>query len=74
VHLDALVNAAWRHGATGARMTGAGFGGCAIALVDDYVIANFMKQVSQTYFQATGLQVSFYPVDVVSGAHHVWHL
>lgn len=74
VHLDALVNAAWRHGATGARMTGAGFGGCAIALVDDYVLANFMKQVSQTYLQATGLHVSFYPVEVVSGAHHVWHL
>jgi galactokinase len=30
--LDRLVEAAKEHGAAGARLTGAGFGGCAVAL------------------------------------------
>jgi galactokinase len=30
--LDALVDAALEHGAAGARLTGAGFGGCIVAL------------------------------------------
>ncbi len=33
--VDALVDAALRHGAAGARLTGGGFGGCIIALVED---------------------------------------
>jgi galactokinase len=33
--LDLAVEAALEHGAYGARMTGGGFGGCVIALVDD---------------------------------------
>lgn len=33
-HIDLIANAAVRNGALGARMTGGGFGGCVIALVD----------------------------------------
>ena len=73
-HLDALVNAAWKHGAAGARMTGAGFGGCAIALVDERMVESFMKGVKDSYFKDTGLVVDFYPVKVVRGAHRIWRL
>ncbi|MDI5787712.1 hypothetical protein PO124_02270 [Bacillus licheniformis] len=35
LELDAIVQAAWEQdGVLGARMTGAGFGGCAIAIVE----------------------------------------
>ena len=33
--IDALVDSALRHGAVGARLTGGGFGGCIIALIED---------------------------------------
>lgn len=59
--LDALVEAAWaQQGVLGARMTGAGFGGCAIALVKDPHVKNFIDRVSQTYLDKTGLKADFY--------------
>lgn len=54
--LDAMVEAAWRHpGVLGARMTGAGFGGCTINLVDEEAAKDFCARVSREYSQATGL-------------------
>lgn len=59
--LDALVEAAWaQKGVLGARMTGAGFGGCAIALVKDPHVKNFIDRVGQTYLDKTGLKADFY--------------
>ena len=59
--LDALVEAAWeQQGVLGARMTGAGFGGCAIALVKDPHVKNFIDRVGQTYLDKTGLKADFY--------------
>jgi len=53
--LDRMVEAARRHPACfGARMTGAGFGGCAVALVDARA-GDFAAQVAREYHQATGL-------------------
>ncbi|MBP6017030.1 MAG: galactokinase [Candidatus Promineofilum sp.] len=54
--LDTMVAAARRQqGCWGARMTGAGFGGCAIALVAEPDVAAFINNVFQAYEQATGL-------------------
>lgn len=59
--LDALVEAAWaQEGVLGARMTGAGFGGCAIALVKDPNVKNFIDNVSKLYQEKTGLKADFY--------------
>lgn len=59
--LDALVEAAWQQeGVLGARMTGAGFGGCAIALVKDPYVKSFIDNVGSLYKQATGLKADFY--------------
>jgi galactokinase len=41
--LDVAVDSALAHGALGARMTGGGFGGCAIALVPDDRVAAVMR-------------------------------
>jgi galactokinase len=45
--LDVVVEAALRGGAHGARMTGGGFGGCAIALVSDDRLAKVADTVTE---------------------------
>ena len=48
--LDALVAAAQKvEGVLGARMTGAGFGGCAVALVHEDAIREFEERVGREY-------------------------
>lgn len=59
--LDTIVEEALNSkGCIGARMTGAGFGGCAIALVDNSRIESFKKRVSSCYTEKTGLVPGFY--------------
>lgn len=69
--LDALVEAAWEAGATGARMTGAGFGGCTINLVKREDHQRFIEQVDKAYTEATGLIADFYAVNVGDGARRL---
>ncbi|MDB5131406.1 MAG: galK [Mucilaginibacter sp.] len=44
----------------GARMTGAGFGGCAIALVKEYAFDNFSDQITAYYTDKIGYAPSVY--------------
>lgn len=63
--LDALAETAWQQkGVLGARMTGAGFGGCAIALVKDENLKNFIDNVGKIYREKTGLTADFYIASV----------
>ena len=48
--LDALVEAGRRNGAAGARLTGAGFGGCTVNLVPESQVATFCEGVQQDYY------------------------
>lgn len=67
--LDALVEAAWKqNGVIGARMTGAGFGGCAIAIVERGSVDDFLDRVGRTYLAAVGYEASFYIADIGDGA------
>lgn len=70
-HLDALVNAAWQHDAVGARMTGAGFGGCTVMLVKAESAQAFKEKVSADYRQSTGLEATFYDVRIGDGARYL---
>jgi galactokinase len=55
--LDLLVTlAAAEEGCHGARLTGAGFGGCIVALVDQPAVSSFSASVSAQYAVATGLR------------------
>jgi galactokinase len=55
--LDAMVEAARSiPGCYGARLTGAGFGGCTIQLVEREKAAGFAAQLAEKYFRATGIQ------------------
>lgn len=66
--LDTLVAAAWEEeGVLGARMTGAGFGGCAIALVPSDKTEAFITNVNQKYTQLIGYEASFYIASIGNG-------
>lgn len=67
--LDAIVEAALSfEGCFGARMTGAGFGGCAIALLAKPAAASFVPHVADRYRQATGLDARIYLCSPTAGA------
>jgi len=53
----------------GARMTGAGFGGCAIALVDASDVDAFCEEVLFGYKATFDLPAALYPCRPVAGAH-----
>jgi galactokinase len=67
--LDAMVAAARAaEGCYGARMTGAGFGGCAIALVREDAAEAFTASVSAAYAKATSLTPQLYVCQATDGA------
>lgn len=69
IELDTLVQAAWdQPGVLGARMTGAGFGGCAIAIVEKDAIPAFIENVGKTYEAAIGYPAEFYIAEISDGA------
>lgn len=72
LELDTLAHAAWAQtGVLGARMTGAGFGGCAIAVVKSADIPAFIANVGQAYQAAVGYAASFYRAKIADGPHRL---
>lgn len=68
IELDTLVHTAWaQEGVLGARMTGAGFGGCALALVAKDKVADFTAAVGRHYEEQIGYAPSFYIAQVAGG-------
>ena len=68
VELDTLVEAAWaQEGVLGARMTGAGFGGCTVSLVKDEAVEAFIENVGRIYKEKIGYAADFYVVDIGDG-------
>jgi galactokinase len=66
--LDVLVDALCVAGAYGARLTGAGFGGCAVALVDAAAAQNVVETATARYRSGTGLTPMPFLVRAVDGA------
>ena len=70
--LDALVEAAWKQeGTLGARMTGAGFGGCAIALVESSSAEAFIQEVGREYKDKIGYEAEFYTARIGDGTKEI---
>ncbi|MDU4892102.1 MAG: galactokinase [Clostridium sp.] len=68
IELDTLVSSALKQpGVLGARMTGAGFGGCAIALVENPHVEEFIQKVGAEYKAAIGYEASFYIASTSDG-------
>ena len=69
IELDTLVAAAQAHPSVlGARMTGAGFGGCAIALVKASDWDDFVATVSKEYLEKIGYATDIYQASIDDGA------
>jgi galactokinase len=67
--LDQMVVCARQQaGCLGARMTGAGFGGCAVALVREADQQAFVEHVSDCYHRTSGLEPILYSCQASQGA------
>lgn len=66
--LDTMVEAALKcPGTIGARMTGAGFGGCTVSLVKEADVDGFIARVGAEYEEKIGYKAEFYVVDIGEG-------
>lgn len=71
-HLDSITKHSREfEGCVGARMTGAGFGGCGIAIVKEEKIDDFIKAVSEKYKKDTGITGEFIIASVDDGAREL---
>ncbi|MFB3902080.1 MAG: galactokinase [Acidobacteriota bacterium] len=69
--LDILVElAAEQKGTIGARMTGAGFGGCTVNLVASEAVSDFQAAVGEKYRARTGLKPMIYVCSASDGVTH----
>jgi galactokinase len=66
--LDAFVGLAQQSGAPGARLTGAGFGGCAIALVQDGETEGLTREILQSFAERGFEEPAFYEFLPAAGA------
>ncbi len=58
-------------GVLGARMTGAGFGGCAIALIKEDHIESLAQGLSGKYRKRFSAEPNFYPIKASAGASRI---
>jgi galactokinase len=67
--LNQIVDCAQTHSACyGARMTGAGFGGCAVALVKRERVEAFVEATGEAYRAVSGLDARIYVCSAAQGA------
>jgi len=68
IELDTLVEEAWKiEGVIGSRMTGAGFGGCTVSIVQKDAVKKFIKKVGKAYKKKIGYFADFYVVKLGNG-------
>ena len=70
-YLDTIVEAALKAGGIGARMTGAGFGGCAIALIKLSDFETFKKSVEEYFYERLHIYPDVFQVDIVDGPNRI---
>ena len=70
--LDTLVDEARKiDGTVGSRMTGAGFGGCTVSIVDEGAVETFIRHVGKEYNEKTGLVADFYVAEIGDGSKQI---
>ncbi|MDM8002386.1 MAG: galactokinase [Bacteroidota bacterium] len=58
-------------GVVGTRMTGAGFGGCTVSIVESQHADEFIRRLGETYTAKTGLVADFYLPGIGDGARKI---
>lgn len=75
LELDCIVktakNIGLAGGVYGCRMTGGGFGGCAIALVKEKALPRICEIIEQTYKKETGISCTLFSTHPADGTHEV---
>lgn len=67
--MDILAEEAWKlPGVLGSRMTGGGFGGCTVSIVEADQVNAFIETIGSAYEKRTGIKADFYVVDIGQGA------
>lgn len=67
--IDVLVDLAWKiPGVVGSRITGGGFGGCTVSIVENDAVDSFIAVVGEKYKEKVGHEAEFYVVDIGDGA------
>ncbi len=70
--VDILVDLAKKEpGCIGARLTGGGFGGCTINLVENTAASAFSEHLRAGYLDATGIAADIYLCHASAGAHQI---
>ena len=71
-YLDALsARSREFDGCIGSRMTGAGFGGCTVSLVEKDKVDEFIKYVDEKYYADMGVRAAFYKTSIENGAQEI---
>ncbi len=67
--LDILARLAWEFpGVVGSRMTGGGFGGCTVSIIENDRAEEFIDMAGREYERLTGRKASFYRTGITNGA------
>ncbi len=70
--LDTMVEEARKiKGVIGSRMTGGGFGGCTVSIVDDDAVDTFIEEIGKNYEERTGLKPEFYVTEIGNGGTEI---
>ena len=70
--IDLLVRLAREvKGVYGSRITGGGFGGCTVSIVENDAIDAFKEHVGSIYTEKTGIEAEFYVVSAGDGVRAV---
>lgn len=70
--LDTMVEEARKiDGVLGSRMTGAGFGGCTVSIVEGGSVDTFIAEVGKNYEAKTGIRPSFYVTETGDGGKEI---
>ena len=70
IELDTLAEEGQQlEGVLGSRMTGAGFGGCTVSIVENDAVDTFQNVIGPAYEEKVGHKAEFYVVDIGDGAY-----
>lgn len=71
--VDTLVEIAWEiPGVLGSRITGGGFGGCTVSIVEQDAFNRFRDTVVSRYREKTGITAEIYAAEIGNGARRLW--